>query len=117
MARIPEATPQYSAGTLDMIEEEFGELYIPMPTPFRAISRANAPGRVDERQAVHGWFGYGDIEVLDHEQQLGRLGWWRVPGQIGGQTFPSDPLSDVFQRDLFSLVEVLARHGEQFGSP
>src|ERR1700734_2536401 len=40
--RIPEATPRYSAGTLDMIEEEFGELYIPMPTPFRAISRANA---------------------------------------------------------------------------
>jgi hypothetical protein len=42
VARIPEATPRYSAGTLDMTEEEFGELYIPMPTPFRAISRANA---------------------------------------------------------------------------
>ena len=42
VARIPEATPRYSAGTLDMIEEEFGELYIPIPTPFRAISRANA---------------------------------------------------------------------------
>ena len=40
--RIPEATPRYSAGTLDMIEEELGELYIPIPTPFRAISRANA---------------------------------------------------------------------------
>src|SRR5689334_11301602 len=35
--RIPEATPRYSAGTLDMTDEEFGELYIPMPTPFRAI--------------------------------------------------------------------------------
>src|ERR1700689_322557 len=40
--RIPEATPRYSAGTLDMIEDELGELYIPRPTPFRAISRANA---------------------------------------------------------------------------
>ena len=39
---IPEATPRYSAGTLDMIDEEFGELYIPMPTPLSAISSANA---------------------------------------------------------------------------
>jgi hypothetical protein len=30
VARIPEATPRYSAGTLDVIEEEFGELYIPI---------------------------------------------------------------------------------------
>src|ERR1700722_10645236 len=42
VARIPEATPRYSAGTLDMTEDELGELYIPMPTPFRAMSRANA---------------------------------------------------------------------------
>ena len=42
VARIPEATPRYTAGTLDMMEEEFGELYIPIPTPFSAISRANA---------------------------------------------------------------------------
>src|ERR1700689_653833 len=42
VARIPEATPRYSAGTLDMTEEEWGELYLPIPTPFRPISRANA---------------------------------------------------------------------------
>ena len=40
--RIPEATPRSSAGTLDMTEDEFGELYIPMPTPFRAITTAKA---------------------------------------------------------------------------
>src|ERR1700723_1336646 len=42
VARIPEATPRHSAGTLDMTEEELGDLYIPMPTPFRAMSRAKA---------------------------------------------------------------------------
>src|ERR1700684_2317815 len=40
--RIPEATPRDCAGTLDMTEAEFGELYMPTPTPLRAISRANA---------------------------------------------------------------------------
>jgi hypothetical protein len=40
--RIPEATPRSRAGTLPMIEEEFGEANMPLPIPFSAISRAKA---------------------------------------------------------------------------
>jgi hypothetical protein len=40
VARIPEATPRSLAGTLPMIEEEFGDANIPLPMPFSPISRA-----------------------------------------------------------------------------
>jgi len=39
---IPEAAPRWLAGTLPMIEEEFGAPNMPTPTPFTAISSANA---------------------------------------------------------------------------
>ncbi len=42
VARIPEATPRSLAGTLLMIDEVFGDANMPLPTPFAAISRANA---------------------------------------------------------------------------
>jgi hypothetical protein len=40
--RIPEAAPRCRAGTLLMIAEELGELNMPVPTPFKAMSSANA---------------------------------------------------------------------------
>ena len=40
--RIPEAAPRWRAGTLLMIDEEFGALNMPTPTPFMMISSANA---------------------------------------------------------------------------
>ena len=40
--RMPEAAPRSPAGTLPMIEEEFGEANIPLPIPFSAMSSANA---------------------------------------------------------------------------
>src|SRR6516225_6762558 len=40
VARIPDAAPRSLAGTLPMIEEEFGEANIPLPIPFMAMSRA-----------------------------------------------------------------------------
>lgn len=40
--RIPEAAPRSRAGTDPMIEEEFGEANMPLPTPFSAIISANA---------------------------------------------------------------------------
>src|ERR1700751_4079687 len=40
--RIPEAAPRYRAGTLLMIDAEFGELNIPTPIPLSVISAANA---------------------------------------------------------------------------
>ncbi len=42
VARIPEAAPRCSAGTLPMIAEELGAANIPPPIPFNAMSRANA---------------------------------------------------------------------------
>ena len=36
--------------------------------------------------------------------------------RFGGQILPADPLAGVFQRDVFSLPEVLARHDEHFWS-
>ncbi len=41
VARIPEATPRSLAGTLPMIEEEFGEANIPLAAPISASSSAN----------------------------------------------------------------------------
>ena len=41
VARMPEAAPRSLAGTLPMIEDEFGEANIPLPIPFSAISAAN----------------------------------------------------------------------------
>jgi hypothetical protein len=40
--RMPEAEPRSAAGTLPMMEEEFGEANIPLPIPFSAMSRAKA---------------------------------------------------------------------------
>ena len=40
--RMPEATPRCRAGTLLMIEEEFGAANMPLPIPFAAMSRAKA---------------------------------------------------------------------------
>lgn len=40
--RIPEAAPRSRAGTEPMIEDEFGEANMPLPTPFSAIISANA---------------------------------------------------------------------------
>jgi hypothetical protein len=42
VARIPDAAPRSAAGTLPMIEDEFGEANMPDPIPFRATNRANA---------------------------------------------------------------------------
>jgi hypothetical protein len=39
---MPEAAPRCLAGTLPMIEEEFGAANIPPPIPFSPVSRANA---------------------------------------------------------------------------
>ena len=40
--RMPEAAPRCLAGTLLMIEEEFGAANMPLPIPFAAMSRAKA---------------------------------------------------------------------------
>jgi hypothetical protein len=37
--RIPDAAPRCPAGTLPMIEEEFGAANMPLPIPFAAMSR------------------------------------------------------------------------------
>ena len=42
VARIPDATPRYRAGTLPMIEEVLGAANMPVPIPFSAINNANA---------------------------------------------------------------------------
>ena len=42
VARMPEATPRCRAGTLPMIEDEFGAANMPPPMPLSAISEANA---------------------------------------------------------------------------
>jgi hypothetical protein len=41
VARIPEATPRWLAGTLLMIADELGDANMPLPIPFVAISTAN----------------------------------------------------------------------------
>src|SRR5665213_2188319 len=56
------------------------------------------------------------MEVLGDEKQFGRLGRWGAPGEVGGQILPADPLADVLQRDRATVLEVPARHGEQFWS-
>jgi hypothetical protein len=61
------------------------------------------PGRIDEHQGVHGWLGCGDVEVLDHEHQLCRLGWRRAPAQIGGQVSSANPLTGMLSWDRLSL--------------
>jgi hypothetical protein len=43
VARMPEATPRCRAGTLPMMEAEFGAANIPAPIPFRAMRAAKAP--------------------------------------------------------------------------
>ena len=40
--RMPDAAPRWRAGTLLMIEAEFGALNIPTPIPLSVISAANA---------------------------------------------------------------------------
>ena len=40
VARMPDAMPRRCAGTLPMIEEEFGEANIPLAIPFSAMSSA-----------------------------------------------------------------------------
>jgi hypothetical protein len=40
--RMPEAAPRCEAGTLPMIEEEFGELNMPTPIPLAKISAPKA---------------------------------------------------------------------------
>src|ERR1039457_5796039 len=70
------------------------------------------PGRIVKHQAVHGWLGCGDVEVLDHEHQLCRLGWRRAPAQIGGQVISANPLTGMLLRDRLSFPEVFARHDE-----
>ena len=40
--RMPEAAPRCRAGTLPMIEEEFGAANMPLPIPFTAMSAAKA---------------------------------------------------------------------------
>jgi hypothetical protein len=42
VARIPEAAPRWSAGTLLIIEEVFGALNMPMPMPLIAMRVAKA---------------------------------------------------------------------------
>jgi hypothetical protein len=65
---------------------------------------------------VHGRIGLGDVQVLDDEEQLGRL-WWRgAPGEGRGEILPPDPFAGVFSRDRFSLLEALTRHGQQLWS-
>ena len=42
VARIPEATPRYRAGTLLIIDDVLGAANMPLPIPLAAISRAKA---------------------------------------------------------------------------
>ena len=57
-----------------------------------------------------------DVEVLDHEHQLCRLGWRRAPAQIGGHVISANPLTGMLSWDRLSFPEVFARHDEQFWS-
>ena len=41
VARMPDAAPRWSAGTLLIIEEVFGALNMPIPMPLIAIRIAN----------------------------------------------------------------------------
>src|SRR5450631_3570748 len=74
------------------------------------------PGQIDERQAVHGWLGCGDVEVLDHENQLCRLRWRQAPAQIGGQVSSANPLTGMLSWDRLSFPEGFACHDEQLWS-
>jgi hypothetical protein len=73
-------------------------------------------GRVNEHQTMHGWLRHGNVKVLDNEEDFGRAGWERTPGEVRGEILPSDPLAGVRQRDGFSFLEVSTRHGDPFWS-
>ena len=82
VARIPDATPRSDAGTLPMIEEEFGEANIPVAAPIRASSSANT--------------GYGkstgsNISPMNAEPRERPRRRWRSLASRSGQTASQTP--------------------------